>query len=346
MANERSEPQPRPWIYRIAALLEVLGVFVGGTLLARVASRGLELGPASVRALDPGATPDFVSLSASAATNLVLRYGLVLGLAFAIGWWHRHRRLGDYGLTRADIGAGTHLRIAVLLFAAAGILPLAVRLLPDVVPMGRAPAHWALLEDLGSAGIWLYLFVGSFGLVPIAEELLARGYIQTRLAEDFGAAAAILITAVFFTFSHTQYFILSGTGIGMLLGLGVGSLALGYVRYTTGSLIPGIVAHALGNLPFRGWFAPALLLAMLVVVATYRTAVGEYAAQLWRDVMRRDAILATIAGVVALAVVLSLIFMAPTVLPVMAAAALLAALALEGREKLRVRPAVPASRPP
>jgi membrane protease YdiL (CAAX protease family) len=278
-------------------------------------------------------TPDFVSLAWSTAANLVLRYGFVLGLAFAVGWWHRRRRLAEYGVTVAGRPLREHLGIALLLFATTAILPLLVKLLPNVVPMGRAPPHWALTESLRTPGVWLYLFVGSFGLVPIAEELLARGYIQSRLAEDFGAPAAILITAVFFTFSHTQYFIASPIGIGMVASLLIGSVAAGYVRYRTASLLPGIIAHALGNLPFRGWFALALLGILVLVVAIWGRTIYTYAVQLWREVMTRDALIAAVAGFAVLAFVLTLIFVAPTFLPASATVGLGAALVLEFREK-------------
>ncbi len=185
------------WERRVAAVLEIIGVFVAGTLLARLASRGLNLGPVSLRALAPDEEPDFLSLSRSTAANLLLRYGFVLSLAFVVGWWHRRRRLAAYGVTTAGRRVSNHVIIAVLLFAAAGLPALGLKFLADVFPLGPAPQHWALTQALDRPGIWLYLFVGSFGLVPIVEELFARGYVQSRLAEDFGAPPAILMTALF-----------------------------------------------------------------------------------------------------------------------------------------------------
>ncbi len=324
---------PSRWQRRLAALFEVVGVFIVATLLARLASRGLALGPANLRALEPGVVPDFVRLSWSAGANLLLRYGLVLGLAVAVGWWHRRRRLSDYGVTTAGRSLREHVGIAVLLFAAAGILPLLLKLLPEFLPMGRAPQHWALIESMQTPGVWLYLFVGSFGLVPIVEELLARGYIQSRLAEDFGPPAAILITAVFFTFSHTQYFIASLIGGGMLATLFIASVAGGYVRHRTGSLLPVIIAHALGNLPFRGWLEPTVLGVMVLLVAVRARVIYGYAVQLWQDVMVRDAVTATVTGLVVLTIVLAQVILAPLLLPVSATIALGAALILEFREK-------------
>jgi membrane protease YdiL (CAAX protease family) len=321
------------WPRRIAALLEVVGVFVGGTLVARAIGRALDLGPANLRSLPPGTTPDFVALSVSSAANLVLRYSLVLGLAFAVGWWHRKRRLAQYGVTLASRPVSAHFVIGVLLFAATGILPLGIRLLSNVMPMGRAPAHWALVDDLSLPGVWLYLFVGSFGLVPVVEELLARGYIQSRLSEDFGAPTAILITASFFTFSHTQYFIPSAIGVGMLASLFLGSIGGGYVRYRTGSLLPGIVAHALGNLPYRGWVATAVLAAMILIVGLCARPVYVYAAAIWKDVLTREAIIRALAGIAVLVIVLAFVLAAPPLLPGLAVAALGAALTLELRDR-------------
>jgi membrane protease YdiL (CAAX protease family) len=313
--------------------MEVVGVFVGGTLLARAIGRILGLGPAGIRSLPPGATPDFVALSASSAANLILRYGLVLGLAFAVGWWHRKRRLAQYGVTLASRPIQVHFGIGVLLFAATGILPLGLRLLSTVVPMGRAPAHWALTDDLSLPGMWLYLFVGSYGLVPIVEELLARGYFQSRLSEDFGAPAGIVITAAFFTFSHTQYFIASAIGIGMVLSLLVGSIGLGYVRHRTGSVLPGIIAHAFGNMPYRGWVAPAVLAAMILIVVLRARPVYAYAVGIWRDVLTREAITRAFAGFAVLAIVLAFVLAAPPLLPAVGTVALVVALALELRDK-------------
>ncbi|MFN2509583.1 MAG: lysostaphin resistance A-like protein [Chthoniobacterales bacterium] len=314
-------------------MLEVVGVFVVATALARLASRGLGLGPANLRAIEPSATPDFVALSMSAAANLFLRYGFILALAFAVGWWHRRRRLADYGVATGYRSVAHLAGIGVLAFAAAGFLPVLLRLLADHLPLGRGPHHWALISSLDTPGIWLYLFVGSFGLVPIAEELFTRGYIQSRLTEDFGPAAAILITAIFFAFSHSQYFIASPIGAGMLVSLLISAIVTGYVRYRTGSLLPAIVAHVLGNLPFRGWGRPAVLVLMLVVVALWAQPIGRYAIQLWRDVITPRALSSAVVGWIVVAFLVAQAFIAPALLPVTGAIALVAALLLESAEK-------------
>jgi membrane protease YdiL (CAAX protease family) len=317
---------------RLAALLEIAGVFLVGSLLARVVSRALDLGPASLRALPPGEAPDFLSLSRDAALNLLLRYGLVLGLAFLVGWWHRRRRVANYGVTAAGHPVGRLALAGVLLFAAAGLPGQGLKLLAEVVPLGPSPQHWALMRSLDQPGIWLYLLVASFGLVPILEELFARGYVQTRLVEDFGAGAGILMTALVFTLSHTQYFLAGLLGHAMLVALFLASVAAGYVRHVTGSLLPAIVAHALGNLPYRGMVLAVVVVVMIALVAIRWRAVSRVAGRLWREVAVRGT-----AGAVALAVglcgvVLAQVLFAQRLLPAFAVFSLGAALLLERRE--------------
>ncbi len=321
------------WARRSAAIFEVAGVFVAGTILARLIGRWLDLGPGRLRGLPANTQPDFVALSGSAAAQLLLRYGMVLGLALAIGWWHRKRKPTAWGVTMAGRPVGAHVATGVLLFAAASLPALGWKFLGQVLPMGAGPAHWDLLRSLDNPGIWLYLFVGSFGLVPIVEELWARGYMQSRLAEDFGAPAAILVTACFFTFAHTQYFIASPLGIGMIVSLLIGSLAAGYVRHATGSLVPTIVAHALGNLPYRGWVEPAVLVLMAATAAIWWRPIATHVSGFRRDVATGAAARLAVPPMLALATMLGLVMGAPRLLPWYAAVTLALALWLELRDR-------------
>ena len=320
------------WLRRVAALLELVGVFVTGTLVARMAGRTLGIPTAGVRDLAPGATIDYLALAGSTAANLLLRYGAILGLAFAVGWWHRRRSAATYGVATAGLPLRAHLTIAALLFAAGGFLPKLLIFAKDYVPLGEGPPHWDLLRGEASLEYWIYMAVGSFVLVPIVEELFARGYVQTRLAEDFGAPAAIVMTAVMFTLSHRQYFIASALGVGMLVSLLFGSLLGGHVRYRFGTLWPGVLAHALGNVPVRGWWQPVLLAAMVVVLIAGRKAVLEHLREMTRTIASRSVLsgVAIAAGVVA--VILLLAAVAPGSLLMVGIVTLAAALVMEWQE--------------
>jgi membrane protease YdiL (CAAX protease family) len=280
--------------------------------------------------------PDFAALSLSTGANLLIRYGAILGLAFAVGWWHRRRPLSAYGVTTGGLSARDHLGIALLLFASVGLMSKLLLYFKDVVPLGRGPQHWALLESSDSVGFWLYMAVSSFALVPVLEELLARGYWQSRLTEDFGPASAILMTALFFTFAHTQYFIASPLGVGMLASLLVGGIVGGYVRYRTGSLLPVMIAHGLGNVPLRGWIEAVVLVLMALVTALWWRTIYGYAKQVWQEVMIRTVVGPIFAALVVAAITLALIMLMPTFLPLWAALTLAAALLLEFQEKRSV----------
>ena len=74
---------------------------------------------------------------------------------------------------------------------------------------------------------------------PVAEELVFRGVIQSRLERAMPVWIAIVLQAVLFGFIH-------GTpvqiGYAFLMGL-----LFGYIRYRTGSILPTIAAHAAFN---------------------------------------------------------------------------------------------------
>jgi membrane protease YdiL (CAAX protease family) len=321
------------WQRRIAALMEIIGVFVGGTLLARLVGAWLGLERASIRTVDPDVAPDFLKLSWTVGVNLLLRYAVVLGLAFLVGWWHRRRSPAAYGVTTVGSPLRVHMRTGLLLFAVGGFLPRLLFFLKSYVPLGAGPQRWALLEDSSAPWFWLYMAVSSYGLVPILEELLARGYIQSRLTEDFGPLAAILMTALFFALSHRQYFIATPLGLGMLAAILFSAIIVGYVRHRTGSLLPGMIGHALGNVPVRGLAQMVVLALMVLAAGFWRRDLVRYAREIWRDLAVPEAMSAIVPGLVVLGLVLSLVILAPQLLAVTSTAALMIALLLELREK-------------
>lgn len=94
-------------------------------------------------------------------------------------------------------------------------------------------------EDKIRAIIFLAIFIA-----PIVEEIFFRGFMQPALIRTLGPFSGILLTAMIFGISHTQYFgnyvaIVSVTTIGLILGV---------TKYYTGSVMPGIFAHLFNNL--------------------------------------------------------------------------------------------------
>jgi len=85
--------------------------------------------------------------------------------------------------------------------------------------------------------VWpLLLFVVAS---PVCEEVLFRGIVLRGMAVRFGSAAAVGMTAVLFALMHQTLIQMA-----LMLFLGV---YFGTVVLLTGSLWPGIVAHAINN---------------------------------------------------------------------------------------------------
>lgn len=78
----------------------------------------------------------------------------------------------------------------------------------------------------------------------VVEEAAFRGYLQSHL-ERIGATPAILITSAVFTLIHATH------GVGFLVAAGPGfflvSILYGYLALRSGSILPGMVLHCVGD---------------------------------------------------------------------------------------------------
>ncbi|MGD8192571.1 CPBP family intramembrane glutamic endopeptidase [Brevibacillus ginsengisoli] len=77
-------------------------------------------------------------------------------------------------------------------------------------------------------------------MVPIAEEILFRGVIQTYLVKRFGAVIGVLLTSFWFALMHVD--------IALFIPLFVIGLGLGFVRHRYNSIWGAIILHSLNNL--------------------------------------------------------------------------------------------------
>ncbi len=277
---------PSRWQRRLAAILEICGVYMVGQLIAFIfiGLLGIELkNPIETLSANPNA--DLLEMSKTLAAMLLLQYGGIMLPALGIGWWYRRRRLSEYGFTVGQpmLPANgkpilNQLLTGVVLFAVADLPTKLLTTLDRFIPLGAKAVTQEIVYalDWGDYKFWVFMAVGSFLLIPIVEELFYRGYVQTRLAEDFDTPTAVIVTALFFTLSHGQYYLtLSPWTIAILLTGLFSALAWGYVFYRTRSLLAVIVAHALINFPVRGITDFVLPLVMLSVVVIYRKQIGE-----------------------------------------------------------------------
>lgn len=92
----------------------------------------------------------------------------------------------------------------------------------------------------------MLLLILSIGLfIPIAEEVLFRGYLYKVILKSFASskihAIAILVQSFIFTVVHIQY------SLGVLLLVFLAGCALGILRWRTKSIIPSTIVHCINN---------------------------------------------------------------------------------------------------
>ena len=96
----------------------------------------------------------------------------------------------------------------------------------------------------------LMTFITLVALVPIAEEVLFRGLIQTYAGQYMPPSLAIILTAVLFALFHFGA-LATAQGFSdqvlIFLALSAVGLAAGFLRQSSGSLLPAILLHGAYN---------------------------------------------------------------------------------------------------
>jgi membrane protease YdiL (CAAX protease family) len=252
---------------RAAAVLEVLGVYLAGGLVAdqliRLSGVSATNPLAKLSVHTTGA--ELISASGQMFVLLMFQYAGYFLLIVPINWWYRRRGPVAYGLTKAGQSWKTLLLAGLGAAALSEWLVLGVGLVDWVYPSKTVPWRQAFFAmSWRRWEFWLFSAVMSWALVPVLEELFFRGYCQRRLAEDWGNGPAVFGTACLFTFAHTQYQIPTAYNTGMILGLLLSAIGFGVVFAWTRSLVPAIVAHAIFDIPMTFTWQ-ALLVGAFVV---------------------------------------------------------------------------------
>lgn len=141
-------------------------------------------------------------------------------------------------------------------------LPMAMRpfwllmaLPATLVTLGTALAYLGILTGGGddlvgeAVPVTLATWVAVVVLAPIGEEWLCRGVAWRSAVTLSSPRTAVLLTAILFAFLH-------GLGGGYLLELPhrfVMGLVAGWLRWQSGSLLPGVVVHAAHNFVAITW---------------------------------------------------------------------------------------------
>jgi membrane protease YdiL (CAAX protease family) len=129
----------------------------------------------------------------------------------------------------------------VLLVAAGIVIDMGLGLLSEATGL---PAHWTewFDEDLawGSPAVVAASLLGTIVSAPLLEEIVFRGLLYGTLRRRLGWPAAALLSAGIFAAAHGY----GVAGFGSVFASGI-MWAVAYEK--TGSLLPGIAAHAANN---------------------------------------------------------------------------------------------------
>ena len=171
--------------------------------------------------------------SVLAGTETAVLFADLLTSAAILLWFRlRHKPLGKAAGLRRCSG----WTAAFSAFAALGLF-VAINLALTLLPAVWLSDYNDHMELLLSTGLIPALSIAVAG--PLAEELMFRGVIQTRLEQAMPVWAAVVLQAVLFGVVH-------GTPVQMAYAFLLG-LVFGFLRSRTGSILPGFAAHAAFN---------------------------------------------------------------------------------------------------
>lgn len=187
----------------------------------------------------------------SSDTALYLGLGLLaMLLAFAMGMGKARR---DTEVTQEDIretglrvgsapeavgwGVASYCAALPLVVAAFGVTQI---LLKTLLKHVHTPEH-PIVQQVSDGGLGLALaFIVAVVAAPIVEETFFRGFLYTALRSRMGVWGAACLSSAIFAAIHPTF-------PGQFLMLFALAVVLAVVREKTGSLVPGMICHAINN---------------------------------------------------------------------------------------------------
>jgi membrane protease YdiL (CAAX protease family) len=218
-----------------------LGAYIGVQLLAWVL-----LGIA-VRAFGGHFTFDWGETQSASLFAMELLIGTPASACVIVWLTRRHasdliRIPGPLGIGLVPVSGRTVINAAV---TAAGFAIVVLLVAPYLAHL-NSRADLGPLVQLARAGGWprLAWAVLAVFLAPPVEEFLFRGVLFAGLARTWNAPSAAVIITILFVALHLPYTARYWPGAAAVTLLAVFLIAL---RWRTGSLVPGIAAHAAYN---------------------------------------------------------------------------------------------------
>jgi membrane protease YdiL (CAAX protease family) len=282
---------------QIASIAEVLAVFILGNLLARSLLRiavPAGLLATSFNPFDGNA----LMAAAGIALSLLVRFTILLALGFSLLWWFSRKSPREAGLGLGRGSPSANLGYGLVLFAVAS-LPWKLLLFVNALwPIGTGLGAW---EDVRTAGwhgdVLILVLSRAVILPPLLEEPLARGYILARLRDGgWGVIGSVLLSALIFQLSHGHFYQTDPLVLGLFFCGLFAAICWAYATVQTGSILPAIVAHALGNVPEPSTLTGlgVLLAGMILLIVARRTPIAAVAGALagdWRSAQYKRSLL-------------------------------------------------------
>ena len=150
-----------------------------------------------------------------------------------IYWKLFTRKYGSKGLRGAGVLAAV---LFVLIVQASFVVTFC--LIP--FPAERFTADYKELERMPGWAAWALIVMGSI-VAAICEETGFRGYMQGPLEKRHGPKIAIVATSILFTLIHLSH----SWALPILPQIFFASVLLGVLAWRSGSLLPGIIGHAI-----------------------------------------------------------------------------------------------------
>ena len=272
----------RSWTGRLTAIGEPLCLLLGGIIVARLVFRRIG-GLDADRFLFPehGAV-DFVAAARAEGLWHLVRYGLVVSLFVIVSAFRGRREKRAFAVSVGPDGWARNTLAGLVLGALISQPPQLLMLADRYFDLGPGTPMWSLIaESEWGVDFWIFMAVSSFGVVPLVEELVARGYMLGRFRESFSPGAALLLMATVFALAHGQYHQANTLAIGQLASLTLTSVFMGYAVYRTGSLIPPIVAHAFVNVPVSAPMSVIIVACGVMLLIILRRTVAEWVRGAW-----------------------------------------------------------------
>jgi len=180
---------------------------------------------------------------------------LVIYIAFFSGrwWWDKTKSFRSINFRLVKLNGKTWFfgLMAALLIVIIEQSGLVVTFRLIEFPAERFTSEYAFLESVPLWAAWLVIVMIS-AVAGICEEIGFRGYMQKPLEDRYGPLVAIGIVSVMFVVVHLHQ-AWSGPLIVHIFFI---SVLFGTLAYTTGSIIPGIIAHFIMDIcNFSFWWS-------------------------------------------------------------------------------------------